>query len=206
MGVSKNKDTPKSSILIGFSILNHPFWGATIFGNTYIFYRYQLFSIPSPRSNPKHPTSGSPPSQDERKVHLWPIIERKRLLEVCHVCTKTGSRVIHQNQTAFGETAKQWLQFAMHGKWILKWILIYYREMDLRICIVIFKSLISETVFFTSPCILGWYSLRTPKTIQTGHRTCWKASMMIMLIGLRPVAEMVTDFLNDRISNHFEVK
>ena len=26
-GVSKNKGTPKSSILIGFSIINHPFWG-----------------------------------------------------------------------------------------------------------------------------------------------------------------------------------
>ena len=30
---------PKSSILIGFSIINHPFWGPTpIFGNTHILY------------------------------------------------------------------------------------------------------------------------------------------------------------------------
>ena len=34
LGVSKNSGTPKSSILIGFSIINHPFWGTTIFGNT----------------------------------------------------------------------------------------------------------------------------------------------------------------------------
>ena len=27
MGVSENRGTPKSSILIGFSIINHPFWG-----------------------------------------------------------------------------------------------------------------------------------------------------------------------------------
>ena len=27
MGVSKNNGTPKSSILIGFSITNHPYWG-----------------------------------------------------------------------------------------------------------------------------------------------------------------------------------
>ena len=27
MGVSKNDGTPKSSILIGFFIINHPFWG-----------------------------------------------------------------------------------------------------------------------------------------------------------------------------------
>ncbi len=37
MGVSKNRGTPKSSILIGFSIINHPFWGIPIFGNTNIF-------------------------------------------------------------------------------------------------------------------------------------------------------------------------
>ena len=28
--------TPKSSILIGFSIINHPFWGTPIFGNTHV--------------------------------------------------------------------------------------------------------------------------------------------------------------------------
>ena len=36
MGVSENNGTSKSSILIGFSIINHPFWGTTIFGNTHI--------------------------------------------------------------------------------------------------------------------------------------------------------------------------
>ena len=38
MGVSKNRGTPKSSILMGFSIINHPFWGTTIFGNTHMFF------------------------------------------------------------------------------------------------------------------------------------------------------------------------
>ena len=37
MGASENGGTPKSSILIGFSLINHPFWGAPIFGNTHIF-------------------------------------------------------------------------------------------------------------------------------------------------------------------------
>ena len=36
MGVSKNRGGLKSSILIGFSIINHPFWGIPIFGNTQI--------------------------------------------------------------------------------------------------------------------------------------------------------------------------
>ena len=37
MDVSGNSGTPKSSILIGFSIINHPFWGTSIFGNIHIF-------------------------------------------------------------------------------------------------------------------------------------------------------------------------
>ena len=36
MAVSENRGTPKSSILIGVSIINHPFWGTTIFGNTHM--------------------------------------------------------------------------------------------------------------------------------------------------------------------------
>ena len=36
MGVSENRGTPKSSILIEVSIINHPFWGIPIFGNTQI--------------------------------------------------------------------------------------------------------------------------------------------------------------------------
>ena len=44
MDVSENRGTPKSSILIGFSIINHPFWGTHIFGNTHI--------ITTPNSDP----------------------------------------------------------------------------------------------------------------------------------------------------------
>ena len=40
MDVSENSGTPKSSILIGFSIINHPFWGfSPYFGKQpYIFH------------------------------------------------------------------------------------------------------------------------------------------------------------------------
>ena len=38
MGVSKNNGSPKSTILIGVSIINHPFWGTPIFGNTQMVY------------------------------------------------------------------------------------------------------------------------------------------------------------------------
>ena len=57
MAVSENGGTPKSSILIGISLINHPFWGTTIFGNTHIvdktnqgrpkktFYNYKLVYV-----------------------------------------------------------------------------------------------------------------------------------------------------------------
>ena len=32
-GVSENSGFPQTSILIGFSIINHPLWGTPIFGN-----------------------------------------------------------------------------------------------------------------------------------------------------------------------------
>ena len=38
MDVSENNSTSKSSILIGFSIINHPFWGTPIFGIPHIFH------------------------------------------------------------------------------------------------------------------------------------------------------------------------
>ena len=45
MGVSKNRGIPKSSILIGISIINHPFWGTPIFGNSHMHeYWYHLNS------------------------------------------------------------------------------------------------------------------------------------------------------------------
>ena len=38
MRVSINGGTPKSSTLIGFSLINHPFWGTPIYGNPHMAY------------------------------------------------------------------------------------------------------------------------------------------------------------------------
>ena len=38
LGVSENSGTPKSSILIGFFIINQPFRGTPIFGNTHLLF------------------------------------------------------------------------------------------------------------------------------------------------------------------------
>ena len=46
MGVSENSGTPKSSILMWFSIINHPFWGTSIFGNIHIYVYNCLYIYP----------------------------------------------------------------------------------------------------------------------------------------------------------------
>ena len=45
MDISENSGTPKSSILIGFSIINHLFWGTTIFGNTHIYLQMNFLKL-----------------------------------------------------------------------------------------------------------------------------------------------------------------
>jgi len=65
MDVSKNKGTPKSSILTGFSFINHPFWDTPILGNPHIygndhmvwlicFFQSRLYS---PKTWETHPTT-----------------------------------------------------------------------------------------------------------------------------------------------------
>ena len=49
LGLSKSKGIPKSSILIGFSIINHPFWGIPIFGNTHLFVQDTFTSLDNTR-------------------------------------------------------------------------------------------------------------------------------------------------------------
>ena len=65
MDVSENNGAAKSSILIGFSIINHPFWGTPIFGNTHIL----VFSV-GPRSVERCFT--------KRVFFFGPTFERKR--------------------------------------------------------------------------------------------------------------------------------
>ena len=43
LGVSKNNGTPKSSTFIEFSIINDPFWGTPIFGNTHFLLKMLPF-------------------------------------------------------------------------------------------------------------------------------------------------------------------
>ena len=46
MDISENGGIPKSSILIGFSIINHPFWGTTIFGNIHNIPTFVVSFVP----------------------------------------------------------------------------------------------------------------------------------------------------------------
>ena len=57
--ISKNRGgPPKSSILIGFSSINHPFWGTPIFGNTHIWSK-GIATCPVPKVPRGFPTVSS---------------------------------------------------------------------------------------------------------------------------------------------------
>ena len=64
VGVSKNTGTPKSSILIGFSIINHPFWGTSIFGNTHVFFSRFFWK----EAGPAHPVDDHHPQGSYQPV------------------------------------------------------------------------------------------------------------------------------------------
>ena len=86
MGVSENNGTPKSSILIGFSIIYHPFWGTSIFGNTHIqkscFYHSTLFSQGQVPGVPESaatalPWRGTPPFRKKAGIISWVFGQKK---------------------------------------------------------------------------------------------------------------------------------
>ena len=53
MVVSWNRGTPKTSILMGFSLINHPFGGTSIYGNPHIG-SISFLGSRSPSSTPAH--------------------------------------------------------------------------------------------------------------------------------------------------------
>ncbi len=76
MGVSKNNGTPKSSILVGFSIIFTIHFGGNttpIFGSTSIYlhdFRWEIaVSIQESRGN--HGWLGKPPTTSIPSVRLW---------------------------------------------------------------------------------------------------------------------------------------
>ena len=80
MGVSENGGTPKSPILIGFSIINHPFWGFTIFGNTHIF----LFSKRKVAKVNEVNLRFSLPHDDLVSISFTDTVQKAVLLSACH--------------------------------------------------------------------------------------------------------------------------
>ena len=78
MGVSLNGGTPKSSILIGFSIINHPFWGTPIFGSIHWYPRISrgFWAFPQP-PNFRAPEVTKVMLQVSGALHLICTIDKK---------------------------------------------------------------------------------------------------------------------------------
>ena len=75
MDVSENSGTPKSSILIGFSIIHHPFWGTPIFWKSHIPIPDSSWVVPVLHGQPGH--SIPFPGQGDRSQHHPPQCGQK---------------------------------------------------------------------------------------------------------------------------------
>ncbi len=69
---------PKSSILIGFYLINHPFWGTTIFGNTHLVKQWSTKSYGIQKTELRHLGSQKRPGKflettlsDSQVATLW---------------------------------------------------------------------------------------------------------------------------------------
>ena len=89
---------PKSSILIGFSIINHLFWGTPIFGNTHIQgLCFNIFSGGGPASLlPAWPTTKCCTfftGLDRSYACTWPLNTRSNLKNSSSGSRKTSDRI-----------------------------------------------------------------------------------------------------------------
>ena len=94
MDVSENSGTPKSSILIGFSIISHSFWGTTIFGNAYI--KPWILSLKGITFHPKIPQLNS---KAELKAFPSPATSS---------CTATERHTPEKDKGAMSSSADLW--------------------------------------------------------------------------------------------------
>ena len=78
VGVSKNRGTPKSSILIWFSIINNPFWGIPIFGNIHVIILFEWSDRSSWKAWLRY-SKASPPAA-ERSKQTWSSLAISRLV------------------------------------------------------------------------------------------------------------------------------
>ena len=88
MDVSKNRGfPPKSSILIGFSIINQPFWGTHIFGNTQMY--------PNVLRICKTYVSTQSHQHAQQKQHNRPGNSRESYTRIPKICVKESEMPNH---------------------------------------------------------------------------------------------------------------
>ena len=115
--VSENSGTPKSSILIiGFSIINHPFWDTPIFGNTYVGIWNLAWIL-------RVYLRGAAAKQSGFAGASWATPGRtvpETVDDVSNVPWGTGERWISINHLPFGSlTVRPWKW--MVGRWVSFW-------------------------------------------------------------------------------------
>ena len=86
MDVSENSGTPKSSVLIGLSIINHPFWGTPIFGNIHVYINILYIYLSIQMFWPTKVMNGAPqnstPFRNTKVFYFLPQLDLLRHFEM----------------------------------------------------------------------------------------------------------------------------
>ena len=128
LDISKNRGTPKSSILIGSSIINHDFWGTPILGNTHLELDFsdKLSTEEGWRDAELHPTccqGSSTPRRITSKQRASNLVELRVLLrEVGHLSLRIQICPKISGLSGDGMFRPSILRFS-GGVWILR---VYY--------------------------------------------------------------------------------
>ena len=150
MDVSENNGTPKSSILIGFSIINHPFWGTTIFGNTHI-------------QDDKSQRCG----QELRYLSLKRMVMSKQFFTLAYWGTQLFTRKTDDGNTQYDQrrVVQKWWHFGLKRRVYTNMNIYWHIHIRIRILLpTVFFSKYSLhiylSIFFVKQCTKN----RQPKT------------------------------------------
>ena len=89
----KNRGTPKSSILIGFSLINHLFWGVPIVGNTHLIKMKSW--LPQLHGIPHSLVLSSPALRGRVAVPHRQIRDAKKIGKIATLSSKFHPNFIH---------------------------------------------------------------------------------------------------------------
>ena len=154
----KNKGTPKSSILIRCSIINHPFWGTPIFGSIHIFSFFCGDCYDVPCANPQQTT----------QIQSWLDKTQEGSVGICHRIYDTcreSMYVIFTYIYPLKSTKCRYIYIIQHDTWIswILWVFLVNLQSILMVGKVNSGECMRSVIHHCDDVTYIWSLVKTPK-------------------------------------------